>query len=139
MQGTNLQEVFDAFLIKVPSVNFEGKESEIIQFLKSAIALCRKHIYDYLEYFYDEDILEGHFLNNVSYDSIELISMYMVVEYTQQRFSVLNVRKQYLGTQAFNKIPSSKEDFETTKNTLEYWKDKIDNYLMEFPEYSDER
>jgi len=139
MKGTNLQEVFDAFFIKVPSIDFSEKENQVIQFLKSAIAHCHKHTYDNLEYFYDEDLENGYFYNTISIDSIELISMFMTIDCFQQRFSLINMRRQYLGTNAFNKIPSNKEDFENTKNSLDYWRNRIDRYLMEFPEYSDER
>lgn len=139
MNGTNLQEVFDAFFVKIPHVDFSGKESEVAQFLKSAISKCYRHTYDNLKYFYDEELQEGYFENTVTSPSIELISMFMVKEYFVQKFALLTTRKQYLGTQAFNKIPSNKEEFDLTQNSLNYWNDEIARFLMEFPDYSDER
>lgn len=139
MNGTNLQEVFDAFFVKIPHVDFSGKESEVAQFLKSAVSKCYRHTYDNLNYFYDEKLQEGYFENTVTSPSIELISMFMVKEYFVQKFALLTTRKQYLGTQAFNKIPSNKEEFDLTQNSLNYWNDEIARFLMEFPDYSDER
>lgn len=140
MGGTNLQEVFDAFFIKVPHVDFTGKESQVYQFFKSAIAKCYRHTYDnILSHFYDEELQEGFFDTKISQSSIELISMFMVKEYFVQKFALLNSRKQYLGTQAFNKIPSNIEEFNLTNESLKYWSDEIARFLMEFPDYSEER
>lgn len=140
MKGTDLQEVFDAFFIKVPHVDFTGKEGQVAQFLKSAVSKCYRHTYDnILDYHYDEEIQEGNFNTKISQSSIELISMFMVKEFFVQKFALLNARKQYLGTQAFNKIPANIEEFNLTSNSLKYWSDEIDRFLMEFPDYSDER
>ena len=137
--GTNLQEVFDAFFSKFPNVDFTGKESQVVQFLKSAIGKCYRRVYDDLTYEYDDVLDEGNFINTVSNSSIELISMYMAKEYISQKYAVLCGRKQYLGTQAFNKIPSLKEEFDTVEKTMNYWLEEIDKFLNEFPDYSDER
>lgn len=139
MKGTDLQEVFDAFFIKVPHIDFTGKESQVAQFLKSAVAKCYRHTYDTLEYYYDEELQEGRFNAKISQPSIELISMFMVKEFFVQKFALLTARKQYLGTQAFNKIPANIEEFNLTSNSLKYWSDEIDRFLMEFPDYSEER
>lgn len=137
--GTDLQLVFDSFFIKVPSVDFKGKESQVFQFFKTAIAKCRKHLYDEITYEYDEDLQEGYFKSLVSDQSIELISMYMAKEYFTQKYALISGRKQYLGTQAFNKIPVYKEQFEVAKQSADNWTNEIERFLMEFPEYSDER
>lgn len=137
--GTDLQLVFDSFFIKVPSVDFKGKESQVFQFFKTAIAKCKKHLYDEITYVYDEDLHEGYFKSLVSDQSIELISMYMAKEYFTQKYALISGRKQYLGTQAFNKIPAYKDQFEVVKQSAENWTDEIERFLMEFPEYSDER
>lgn len=137
--GTDLQLVFDSFFIKVPSVDFKGKESQVFQFFKTAIAKCRKHLYDEIAYVYDEDLHEGYFKSLVADQSIELISMYMAKEYFTQNYALISGRKQYLGTQAFNKIPAYKDQFEVVKQSAENWTDEIERFLMEFPEYSDER
>lgn len=137
--GTDLQEVFDAFFIKIPSIDFTGKESQIFQLFKSAIAQCYRRVYDNLEYVYDENLSEGNFLNVVSQPSIELISMYMVVDYYSQKLSILNGRKQYLGTQSFNKIPSLKEELDVANSSIQNWENRISRFLNEFPDYSDER
>ena len=137
--GTNLQKVFDAFFVKIPTVNFTGKESMVAQFLESAIAKCYRHTYDNLTYDYDKDLQEGYFNNEVSSPSVELISMFMAREYYIQRYSLLNSRKQHIGTQAFNKLPDMKTDLDVTTSTLSEWDKNISIFLMDFPDYSDER
>ena len=137
--GTNLQEVFDAFFSKFPNVDFTGKESQVVQFLKSAIGKCYRRVYDNLTYEYDDILKEGSFVNIVSNPSIELLSMFMAKEYITQKYAVLCGRKQYLGTQAFSKIPSLKEEFDTVEKTMNYWINEVDMFLNEFPDYSDER
>jgi len=107
--------------------------------MKTAIAKCYRHTYDNLEFVYVEELEEGNFLNVISQSSIELISMYMVKEYLVPTLSILSKRRQYLGTQAFNKIPSYKEQYDMMKQSLEYWSEEIEKFLMEFPDYSDER
>lgn len=136
---TDLQTVFDAFFIKLPSVDFTGKESQIFQFFKSAIAKCSRKTYDDLSYIYDETSKSGSFNSVVSDPSIELLSMFMVKEYFVQSFALISGRKQYLGTQAFNKIPTNKEQFDTVSQSLAYWDKEIEKFLMDFPDYSEER
>ena len=89
MKGTDLQEVFDAFLIKVPGVDFKNKESQIVQFMKSAISKCYRHTYDSLEYEINNSNYTGYFKSNITHPSIELISMFMAKEYFSQKFSVI--------------------------------------------------
>ena len=139
MSETNLQEVFDAFFIKVPGVDFTNKKSQVFQFMKSAIGKCYRHTYDDLTYDYNETTHCGSFKNFVTNASIELISMFMAKEYFSQKFSVLSSRKQYLGTQAFNKIPANIEEFNLTKGALDYWDEEIRKFLMDFPDYSETR
>jgi hypothetical protein len=137
--GTDLQNVFDAFFIKNPSANFTGKETQVFQLFKSAIAQCYRRVYDNLEYVYEELLNEGSFTNVVTQPTIELISMYMTIEYCRQKLSLLSGRKQYIGTQAFNKIPSLKEEVESATTLLHNWENKLQIFLNEFPDYSDER
>jgi hypothetical protein len=137
--GTNLQEVFDAFFAKIPSVDFSGKESLIVQYLKSAIGKCYRQVYDDLTYIYDEYLKTGYFNNVVSQPSIDLISMYMVKEYLEPKYALLCARKQYLGTQAFNKITSGKDELEILQQSILYWTDEIDRLLKDLPDYSNER
>ena len=137
--GTDLQDLFDSFIIKIPSVDFTNKESQVIQLMKSAIGQCYRQTYDNLSYVYDSDIKEGYFNNEIIQSSIELIAMYMVKGYYSQKFAVLVNRKQYLGTKDFDKIPNAKEEYNETKQSLEYWNGEIDRLKSELPDYSDDR
>lgn len=136
---TDLQEIIDAVKIKIPNENLSGKEKQIIQLLKSATAQCKRKTYDNIAFFYDEVGDNGFFYEEVSQPTIELLSMYIVKGYLTWQFSVLNNRKQYLGTKAFNKIPSNKERYDFLFNQLNYWNAEIKKFEMEFPDYSDSR
>ena len=103
---TSLQEIVDAVKIKIPTEDLTGKENHLAQLLKSATARCKRKTYDKIDFYYDKELQEGYFYNSISEPTIELLSMYIVKDYTAWQFSILNNRKQYLGTNAFNKIPS---------------------------------
>lgn len=137
--GTNLQEIVDAVKIKIPNENLSGKENQIAQLLKSATARCKRKTYDNLDFWYDELILEGYFYNQISSPTIELLSLYIVRDYMTWQFSILNNRKKYLGTNAFNKIPSDKERYDFLSTQLDYWNTEIEKFEMEFPDYSEDR
>ena len=137
--GTNLQEFVDAVKIKIPNEDLSGKENELIQMLKSAIARCKRKTYDKLDLIYDEDSCEGYFINIVSNATIELLSMYVIKNYLEWQFSIMNKRKFYLGTSAFNKIPAYKDRQDFLINQIDYWQHEIEKFEMDFPDYSDER
>ncbi len=138
-KGTDLQEIIDAVKIKIPDENLSGKENQLIQLLKSATAQCGRKIYDNIGFFYDDKMKDGYFYNSVPQSVIELLSMYIVRDYLTWEFSVLGKRKKYLGTNAFNKIPSSKEQYDFLSNRLDYWNQEIEKFETQFPDYSDDR
>lgn len=119
--------------------NLSGKENHLAQLLKSATARCRRKTYDNIDFYYDEKLQEGYFYNKISDPTIELLSLYIVKDYTSWQFSILNTRKQYLGTNAFNKIPAYKERYDFLMNQLDYWNNEIAKFEMEFPDYSEDR
>lgn len=137
--GTDLQDVFDSFFIKFPNVDFTNKESQVFQIFKTAIAKCSRNVYEKLEYTYDEITHDGSFLNIIPNSSIELIATYMAKEYSSQIFTLISARKQYIGTQSFNKLPDKKIDFDEAKYLFEYWNNELEKFKSEFPDYSDER
>lgn len=138
-KGTDLQEIVDAVKIKIPNENLSGKENQIAQLLKAATARCKRKTYDNIDFWYDEEILEGAFYSQVSSPTIELLALYIVRDYMTWQFSILNNRKKHLGTNAFNKIPSDKERYDFLKTQLDYWNTEIEKFEMEFPDYSEER
>lgn len=139
MKGTNLQEIVDAVKIKIPTENLSGKENHLAQLLKAATARCNRKTYDNLDFLYDEELQEGYFYNEISNATIELLSLYIVRDYTTWQFSILNNRKKYLGTNAFNKIPSEKERYDFLESQLNYWNLEIEKFEMDFPDYSEDR
>lgn len=138
-KGTDLQEIVDAVKIKIPNENLSGKQNQIAQLLKAATARCKRKTYDNLDFWYDEEILEGAFYYQVSSPTIELLALYIVRDYMSWQYSILNNRKKYLGTNAFNKIPSDKERYDFLLEQLDYWNTEIEKFEMEFPDYSEER
>ena len=127
-KGTNLQEIVDSVKIKIPNENLSGKENQIAQLLKSATARCKRKTYDNLDFWFDEEILEGYFLTQISDATIELLSLYIVRDYVSWQFSILSNRKKYLGTNAFNKIPSDKERYDFLESQLSYWNTEIEKF-----------
>ena len=136
---TNLQEIIDAVKSKIPTENLSDKLSLLIQLLKSATARCKRKTYDNLEFTYDEETQEGYFITKITDPTIELLSLYMVKGYTTWQFNILNNRRKYLGTNAFNKIPSEKERYDFLKEQLSYWSNEIEKFEMDFPDYSEDR
>lgn len=138
-KGTNLQEIIDSVKSKIPTENLLGKENLLVQLLKSSVARCRRKTYDNLDFKYNELIQEGYFDNIISDATIELLSLYIVKGYFSWDFKILGNRKKYLGTNAFNKIPSDKERYDFLEFQLEYWEREIEKFEMDFPDYSEER
>ena len=138
-KGTNLQKVIDAVKIKIPNENLSGKINQIIQLLQSAASRCRRKTYDNLSFHYYEEIQEGYFEDNISAPTVELLSMYIVRDYLSWKFSILDNRKKFLGTNAFNKLPSDKEQYESLRGQVNYWNTEIEKFEMEFPDYSEIR
>lgn len=136
---TNLQEIIDAVKSKIPTENLSDKLSLLIQLLKSATARCKRKTYDNLEFVYDEETQEGYFITKITDPTIELLSLYIVKGYTTWQFNILNNRRKYLGTNAFNKIPSEKERYDFLKEQLSYWDNEIEKFEMDFPDYSEDR
>ena len=138
-KGTSLQEIFDAVKIKLPNENLSDKVNQIIQLLKSAISRCTRKTYDDLSFEYYEDIQEGYFKAHITVQTIELLSMYIVRDYMSWKLSILDNRKKYLGTNAFNKLPSDKEQYESLRSQVNYWNVEISKFEMDFPDYSENR
>lgn len=137
--GTDLQVIVDNIKSKLPTENLSGKINLLMQLLGSAVARCRRKTYDNLNFHYDEEIQEGYFENKISDASVELLSLYIVKGYMTWQFTILNNRKKYLGTNAFNKIPSDKERYDFLLSQLDYWNSEIEKFEMDFPDYSEER
>ncbi len=138
-KGTSLQKIVDAVKIKLPNENLRDKENQIVQLLTGAVAKCYRKTYEDIDFFYDPEILDGYFYHDISPATIELLSLYIVKDYLTRNFSALNNRKKYLGTSAFNKIPSNKEEYDFLLNQLNYWDSEIEKFEMQFPDYSEER
>ena len=136
-KGTNIQEIVDSFTIKVPQ--FGGSINEIVQYMKSSIAKCRRHVYDNLDFEYDPEIITGYFHDKISDSSIEFIAILMASEYWFKEFSKISARRTYLGTQAFNKIPNNTESYNLASKNLEKWTLEAQMFSEELPDYSEER
>lgn len=132
--GTDLQEIVDAVKIKIPAENLSGKTNQIIQLLKSAASRCRRRTSDDLSFHYYEEVQEGYFEKNIAPQVIELLSMYIVKDYLSWKFSALAGQKKYLGTSAFNKLPSDNGQYESLRSQIEYWSTEIEKFETAFPD-----
>ena len=137
--GTNLQEVIDAVRVKLPTEKLSGKENQIVQLLRAATARCSRKTYDNLEFDYVPEILEGYFHEKLHSPTIELLALYVARDYVSWQYSILGDRKRFLGTTAFNKIPSDKERFDLLKSQIDFFNTEIEKFEMDFPDYSEDR
>lgn len=134
---TDVQKVYDAFQIKIPDVDFTNKECQVYMFLQAAIAKVQLATSKDLSMEYDDVIHEGYFVNDIEYKYIELISMYMVAEYYQRRYSHLMGQKQFIGTKDFNKLPDKAKELSSATDAMKYWDSKIYEFRQEFYNYED--
>lgn len=133
--GTNIQEVFDSFFVKIPSVNFSGQETLVFQLFKSSIPYCYKTVPEDLTYTYDSEIHKGVFKNTLGQDTIELIALVMRREYYKRLVDKYAVTKQYIGTSAFNKLPNVKEMAESARTNYKIATDDFEKFKNEFYTY----
>lgn len=134
--GTNIQEVYDSFFIKIPSVSFIGKESLVFQLFKSSLPYCEKTVPEDLTYIFDQTLWIGNFNNTISQATIELIALCMKREHYRRELDKYTSMKQYIGTQAFNKLPDipkqsqeARMNFELLENDIEKFKQDFNPYL----------
>lgn len=132
--GTNLQKVFDAFFIKLPAVDFTGKEDIVLQLFKTAVGYASSTLVN-LEFTVDEVTYEGSFNRTLSQREIELIALYMVREQHYRTYSGFVYKKQHIGTKDFDKLPDLKKQFEIAENTYHDANDSVNKFKQEFNIY----
>lgn len=134
--ATQLQEVYDAFFVKIPSHSFASEKSLVFQFLKTSVGLTSNTVKDNLTYTYDGTSYAGSFTGTLTQNTIELIALYMVREYYRRRVSKFEAIKQDIGTKDFNKLPNLKEPYEIAKSLFKDADSEIEDFRQEFYSYS---
>lgn len=131
--GTNIQEVYDAFFVKVPNTDFTGQEQLVFQLFKAATAYCYRTVPEKLDYNYDEQIHEGKFNETLGQDSIELLSLCMKRELYRRSNDKYMYMKQHIGTKAFNKLPENiVKESQESRIIFESLNDEIERFRQEF-------
>ena len=130
--GTNIQEVYDAFFIKVPSTDFTNQEELLFQLFKASLAYCYRTVPESLDYVYDDILHEGHFIDLLGQDTIELISLCMKRELYRRNNDKYSKIKQYIGTKSFNKLPDMIDQSKEARMIFEALNDEIDKFRQEF-------
>ncbi len=133
--GTAIQKVYDAFFIKAPDTNFEGQEDLVYQLLQTAIGYSYKTVPESLEYVYDEVAHEGYFIDDLYFDSIQLIALYMSREHYRRTMNRLSAIKQSMGTQNFNKLPDAVKQLDSSISFFNNMNDEITGFRQEFYKY----
>lgn len=133
--GTKIQEVYDSFFVKVPSVDFRNQETLVFQLFKSSIPYCYKTVPEDLTYTYNDVVHEGEFDSILGQDTIELISLVMKREYYKRLIDKYSVIKQHIGTSAFNKLPNIKEIAESARANYQLATDDFEKFRQEFYTY----
>lgn len=135
--ATELQEVYDAFFIKIPSHDFVDEVDQVYRFFKTAIGRASNSVNENLSYIItDESSYDGNFIGTLTQNTIELIALYMVKEYYRRCVSKFEAIKQHIGTKDFNKLPNIKEEYEITKSLLKYADEELNSFRQEFYLYS---
>lgn len=131
--GTQLQEVYDAFFVKVPETKFTNQESLVFQLFKASLAYCYRTVPESLKYtLTDKFLFDGYFDDVLGQDTIELIAMCMKRELYRRKSDRFSEIKQHIGTQAFSKLPNAIEQSKEARLTLEFLNDEIDKFRQEF-------
>lgn len=130
--GTNLQEVYDAFFIKVPTTDFINQQKLIHQLFKASLAYCYRTVPESLAYIFDDETYEGYFNDTLAQDSIELISLYMKRELYRRNDDKFSAIKQHIGTQAFNKLPNMVDQSKEARVIFVSLNDEIEKFRQEF-------
>lgn len=130
--GTNIQEVYDAFFVKVPSTDFTKQEELLFQLFKASLAYCYRTVPESLEYAYDDILHEGSFNDLLNQDTIELISLCMKRELYRRNNDKYSKIKQHIGTKSFNKLPDMIDQSKETRMIFETLNDEIDKFRQEF-------
>ena len=135
--GTQLQEVYDAFFIKVPNTDFSGQQQLVYQLFKASLSHCYKTVSESLQYTITPvNTYDGVFYDILGQDTIELISLYMKRELYRRLLDKYSDIKQHVGTQAFNKLPNMIEQSKEARQIYDSLNDEIDKFKQEFYEYS---
>jgi len=78
----------------------------------------------------------GNYVETLKVDSIELIALFMASQYYNAKLTSLSSIKQHIGTQNFSKLPNFKDQYDSTKSTLNDIDEKIYKFRQEFYTYS---
>ena len=78
---------------------------------------------------------DGSYAQTLGVDSIELIALYMLREYYNKFVLKFGKQKEWIGTKDFNKLPTLKDQYEKTKESLDAVTDQIDKFRQEFYSY----
>lgn len=132
--GTPLQSVYDAFFIK-SSIDYAGKESQVYQFFKTGVSKSKKTVPEDLTYTVDEETYEGQFSDTLGQDTIELISLNMLLEEKRKRKSELDYMKQHLGTKDFNRLNDKVAEYKVINESIKNLQDEIFAFRQEFYSY----
>lgn len=130
--GTNIQEVYDAFFVKVPNTDFTNQEELLFQLFKASLAYCYRTVPERLEFTYDNELHEGCFDDLLAQDSIELISLCMKRELYRRNNDKYSKIKQHIGTKSFNKLPDMVDQSRETRIIFETLNDEIERFRQEF-------
>ena len=130
--GTEIQDVYDAFFVKVPNSDFNNKEDLVYQLFKSSLSYCYRTVSENLDFEYDTTLHKGYFNEFLGQDTIELISLCMKRELYRRNDDKFGSMKQHIGTQAFNKLPNMVEQSKEARAIFTSLNDEIEKLRQEF-------
>jgi hypothetical protein len=116
---TDFQKIYDSFFSKVDS-DYEGREGNVFEFMKSAKTRVENNVPISLEYFVTDPVLfEGYFVETLEDKVIEIIALWMVwYECAKERQRIVRKREE-IGTKDFNRNERNKELMDSKTKALE--------------------
>lgn len=135
MEGTNLQDLYDRFFSKTDE-DFSFKAAQIFALVDSAIAKSYKNVNHSLDYeLTDTDDFEGHFIEELDSDEIELLALWMLYEWNRKRQQKLRAQKTMIGTKDFNRLEDRPRELREVTLVMKDIMEEINALKNEFNTY----
>ena len=134
---TDLQELYDSFYLKVPSAT-SMPISYIIALIKPASSKVFKQFrHSYKFVITDNETGDGHFLDEMDIDEIELLALQMAIDYyVGKDLNRLLVMKSLIGTKDFNKLPTKKDELTSVQNVIDKLHFMLEELKSDMNKYS---
>lgn len=134
--GTNLQDIFDSFYLKIPRE--DATPSYVFALIKPALAKVYKQFSHNIKFIVtDSEEFEGYFVDELYLDEVELLTLQMAIDYhTAKDLDRLLTLQSLIGTKDFNKLPTYKDNLVIVKDKISALKLQLEELKSDMNKYS---